>query len=462
MLPLAKIKRLIEKNRWAQAQESLQQRLKAYPEELQTLNWLAMCALQKKHYTQAQAWCHRSLTLKPEQPRLWSQAAEIALRREDYPLAFEAITRAVGQMPDDTKFLCLQAQVLMKVHRWPQAAKLLDKLMAKEPNNPNIKMLQLQRLQQEERFEEAEPIAREFFEASRTPDVTNTYAVTLLNLGRAEEAVELLRRGVNYYLSNPINAIEQPEPSGYMNVDKAREALLALHEVMGRLNVPFFLFAGTLLGIVRDGEQLPHDKDMDVGLPWKTPRLPLLEALLNQGFVCPQIDSYRKKEPDWYLTVLHKETGITIDFFFAKVVENEGEDTKGKVLMGFEKGGQPMLWGFRPFKLTSIDYHGKSFLAPDPPEQPLEDSYGENWRIPDANFDACIVSPNVTPESRPVGQAMGLNRLLGHLGNQNWKKAHGYCLQLLSIAPEPDPMLEKLRDLLEKKFGQPDWYKPIS
>ena len=267
MLPLAKIKRLIEKNRWAQAQESLQQRLKAYPEELQTLNWLAMCALQQKHYTQAQAWCHRSLTLKPEQPRLWSQAAEIALRREDYPLAFEAITRAVGQMPDDTKFLCLQAQVLMKVHRWPQAAKLLDKLMVKEPNNPNIKMLQLQRLQQEERFEEAEPIAREFFEASRTPDVTNMYAVTLLNLGRAEEAVELLRRGVNYYLSNPINAIEQPEPSGYMDVDKAREALLALHEVMGRLNVPFFLFAGTLLGIVRDGEQLPHDKDMDVGLP---------------------------------------------------------------------------------------------------------------------------------------------------------------------------------------------------
>src|SRR5690606_37477131 len=46
----------------------------------------------------------------------------------------------------------------------------------------------------------------------------------------------------------------------------ARQALLDLRSDLSRADVKFFLVSGTLLGCVREGNILGHDKDIDVGV----------------------------------------------------------------------------------------------------------------------------------------------------------------------------------------------------
>jgi len=445
LVPLAKIKQLCDRQQWHKALPAIQARARMSPKEVVTLNVWALCLFKTGQLDAAQAACERSLALDATQGPLWTQAATIALQRDNIRQALAYIAHADRLTPKAFNTQLIRTQVLIKAHRWQDVPDLMTQLLAREPNHPQVRQLQLQCFLQEERFAEAEPLAASLCEASPTPDHLNSYGIVLMNLGRCDEAVALFRRGVSYCLNNPPRESDAVPPRPYMDVGLAREALLALHTTMGQLKVPFFLAFGTLLGIVRDGELLPHDKDMDVGLPWQTPRLPLVEALLSHGYVCPQLESYRRAPPDWYLTVVHQHTGITIDFFFAKPVDN-------KVEMGFSKGSERMSWAFAPFKLTAVDYAGQSFKAPSNAMSHLEEVYGTQWDIPDANFDSCLVAPNLGSHSRRLSQAMGLNRLLGLLVKKNWKKAHGYCLQMQSVVS--DPLIDQLRTHLEARYNE--------
>lgn len=50
-------------------------------------------------------------------------------------------------------------------------------------------------------------------------------------------------------------------------LDKARELLLNTLDILDRNGVIYHLEGGTLLGIVRDGDLLPWDHDMDISIP---------------------------------------------------------------------------------------------------------------------------------------------------------------------------------------------------
>lgn len=444
----ARVKALCDKRQWQKALPAVRERLRADPDETASLNLLAFCLSNTGRLDAAQAACARSLTLDESQANLWAQAASIALQRDDLLRALACITRADGLAPDAFKTRLIHVQVLMKAHRWAKVPSLMDSLRESEPTHPKVQQLRLQQLLEEERYAEAEPLARERRDADPVPETLNSYGLVLLNLGRSDEAVAEMRRGIRYVLNNPPRPGEGAAPRPYMDVGDARQALGALKDVLGRLRIPFFLSFGTLLGIVRDGELIPHDKDMDVGLPWKTPRLPLVEALTDHGFSCPQIDSYRRDEPQWYLTVLHRDTGITIDFFFARPVD-------GRVEMGFAKGDDVLASSFEPFKLAPIEYAGQTFMIPSPAERHLAEVYGPRWQQPDANYDTTLVGANLCERSHHISLTMGYNRLLGHLGKRQWKKAHGYCLQFQSVTH--DPMIDQLRDLLESRFDE-DWF----
>lgn len=46
-------------------------------------------------------------------------------------------------------------------------------------------------------------------------------------------------------------------------------ALMAIADTLDAASVPFHLVGGTLLGIYRDGQPFPHDKDVDLGIPFE-------------------------------------------------------------------------------------------------------------------------------------------------------------------------------------------------
>ena len=65
------------------------------------------------------------------------------------------------------------------------------------------------------------------------------------------------------------------------NLLAARELLLEITRVLDEAGVEYMLDAGTLLGLVRDGDLIPWDGDLDISIPDRG--LPKLLALLRQG-----------------------------------------------------------------------------------------------------------------------------------------------------------------------------------
>ena len=65
------------------------------------------------------------------------------------------------------------------------------------------------------------------------------------------------------------------------NLEDARNLLLELVDLLNAAGIDYMLDAGTLLGIVRDGDLIPWDGDLDISIPDRG--LPKLLELVRQG-----------------------------------------------------------------------------------------------------------------------------------------------------------------------------------
>ncbi len=55
----------------------------------------------------------------------------------------------------------------------------------------------------------------------------------------------------------------------FKNIKKARKMLFCSTDFLNKNNIPYFLEGGTLLGIVRDGDLLPWDHDVDISINYR-------------------------------------------------------------------------------------------------------------------------------------------------------------------------------------------------
>lgn len=170
------------------------------------------------------------------------------------------------------------------------------------------------------------------------------------------------------------------EPSGVLmllrNPENNARILLSKHgrHVMESAKFPkAFLCYGTLLGIVRECTLLPHDDDIDFGVlddDWS--------ALLAHEF-----PGFKRLQPTiWQLTIIHKATGIHVDFFRFR------RENKDLVARAFSKS---TTHEYRfPAKhiepLTKITWKS-NWLAPAQPEKFLAHHYGKDWQIPKPDWD---------------------------------------------------------------------------
>lgn len=444
----AQLAPLLARKRHGEAIKLLQARLESAPENLQALNLLAVCLHESGQTQAALAACQRSLQLDERQIIPLRNAARLLLHLDLPEVALDYTRQALHLYPDDQEALVMHAKLLLKQEHWAEFVHYQTQCWQRWPADAQVQRMQFFRLMREEQWQAAMQLAQEHPSTILLNDNLINYGNVLHQIEGSAAAKKCYERGIRHWMKKLPRTLAAPgagTASRYMDVGKARQALLALKQALDSLQIPFFLAFGTFLGIARDGELLPHDKDMDVGLPWSTPRLALIEALLTLGFICPQIESYRQNPPGSYATVIHLASRITIDFFFARPLTLA--DGRRVVDMGFAKGEHSSLyWRFSPFAMGGIDYAGERFLAPADAATHLAEVYGADWRVPDANFDSCLRGHNLTPESRPTGIAMGYNRLLGHLSKGNWKKAHGYCGQI--IGEEHSPLIARLQTRL--------------
>lgn len=156
----------------------------------------------------------------------------------------------------------------------------------------------------------------------------------------------------------------------------ARQALLDLRHCLAHANTEFFLVSGTLLGCIREGKLLSHDKDIDVGI-----MAPVQLPQLQQTIITHPTLALLPSPPD-KLFVQHKN-GVHIDIFIHW-------QEQGKVLhQGLTAG-----WWNSPFNLMPHSFLGETFLIPANVDLYLTENYGD-WRTPNTEFDTFLDTTNM-------------------------------------------------------------------
>jgi len=137
------------------------------------------------------------------------------------------------------------------------------------------------------------------------------------------------------------------------------------------LNVPLYLMYGTLLGVVRDGDYLPHDVDVDLGY---------LSSCSDLDDVYTERIAIRNKLNTYGLLKWFGTVGLKI-----KIRESNDFDVWTSWI------DEVGVYHINPFSklcpkdcilpLKSIIFRNQSFLIPQKPEILLDKIY-INWKIP--------------------------------------------------------------------------------
>jgi len=166
-----------------------------------------------------------------------------------------------------------------------------------------------------------------------------------------------------------------------MDFKKADQDLKEVKEVYDKHGVKFWLFAGTLLGAIRNKDYITYDHDMDCGMYFEdNDKIPkIFEELRGRGFKCMTGASM-------------KDNNGIYKYFSFKIHRNELIDMlcfiKIKDKRVYMHGGSPngmvsTWWSDAKFfdELDTIDFRGTKYYIPKYVEEGLGLWYG-NWREP--------------------------------------------------------------------------------
>ena len=170
-------------------------------------------------------------------------------------------------------------------------------------------------------------------------------------------------------------------------LDLMNDTLLEIKKLLDELGIRFYLMAGTLLGIIREDRLLPWDNDIDIGLLADYKNKKLREAIYDR-FTEAGFSKIFIKGPDKYglycLACHGRILAVSLQFV------RELEDGK------FKAATVPIFWPRRFFKkMKKVEYLGKKFLVPTPPEEYLDINFGKTWRIR-------AMRMRIVPNSNPI------------------------------------------------------------
>jgi hypothetical protein len=212
----------------------------------------------------------------------------------------------------------------------------------------------------------------------------------LESIDRLDRSIELLVANQNPSQALTPDALHGARPEAAdehgFDVAKASRALSDLTRMANEKGTPVFLVSGTLLGYVREGQLLAHDKDIDVGIVGWENQYKLCMALQETGLFTVSTQFLKGKDT-FYIPIKHNETGMWIDVF---VYHPQGKHWVTGVDFFF---GYRQTFAFTPFELQEIEFLDVKMQAPANAELNLTENYG-NWRVPDASYLSHLESPS--------------------------------------------------------------------
>ena len=188
------------------------------------------------------------------------------------------------------------------------------------------------------------------------------------------------------------------------DVDAASESLKVVNRLLRERGLQPFMMSGVLLGYLREGQLLPHDKDLDLGLIGWEHQFEVAQALLAAGHY--QVSwRYLRGAQTFLLDAIDLKYGVAIDFFFFHPHADH-------LLHGIDyKYGFTQNLRFSPFELTEVDFLGERFWIPDDADQNLTENYGD-WRTPQKSYVVTVESPALVDKGSAKHQFMVLIELM--------------------------------------------------
>jgi hypothetical protein len=307
--------------------------------------YLAHSAFVRGEIAEAEKWLVELLAIKPDHGDATYLQAACAVERGDREHAWQVLER-----------LALRSN---RIKTWQQLAHLVE-----TPGD-------LQRL----RDCHAKAVETKVIPRFRR-EISSHLAVAAMRGGDTDAARVIWRDIITRALESP-NGFRSRRPKvDVYSQGLAEKALLDLKTTLDAAGIPMFLISGTLLGCVREGRLLGHDKDIDVGIWDDVPAETIHAALRRSGLFL----LIHPRSPN-YLRVRHVN-GIPLDLFYHFREADSWWHASGK-----------LRWHNSPFTLGSREFLGETFLVPADHDTYLTENYGD-WRTPRVDFDSAFDTPN--------------------------------------------------------------------
>jgi tetratricopeptide (TPR) repeat protein len=201
--------------------------------------------------------------------------------------------------------------------------------------------------------------------------------------------------------------------------DRAMNVLLKLCSLLETAGFRPFPVAGTLLGLVRSGGLLPHDRDVDIGLMRgeNGGKDPVEFIRAHPALLLP----HSARPGDRYVGLA--VDGIAADIFVF-------DQASAGIVCGFSRLPGDIQWRHTPFRLRKERLGGYRFHIPDPAETYLAECYGPDWRVPDPGFASALSSPALAGTSLNAIAYLALARARNCLLAGNPEKAKSLLRQM--------------------------------
>lgn len=178
-----------------------------------------------------------------------------------------------------------------------------------------------------------------------------------------------------------------------VNREVALRNLEEVNRVLSRLKVPYWIDCGTLLGVIRQGDFLPHDQDIDFGVWGADKHKETAEKILERGFVKGRFYG----TPEHGYEQSFSRDGVKVDIFYFYPLGGK------RVWQGSWLGPHLIESVFdRDTVLPPVPmlFRGIETFGPHRPDRMLEARYGD-WTQEVKEWDWTRDPLCITKETRP-------------------------------------------------------------
>lgn len=305
--------------------------------------------------------------------------AQSAHVRGELETALEWLEKLLLAKPDHTDGTYLKARCLDEAGNRDAAWALLEGLALRRKRTKTWQQLanlvespaDLRRLLETHRMALAKELIPEF-----SREISNHLSVAAMRGGDPELAKSLWREILNQALDKPSTFANRRPKVDIYSQGRAETALSDLRSALESASIEMFLISGTLLGCIREGRLLGHDKDIDVGV-WENVESSALAAALR---ACGKFQFIASRSP--HIVRVRHLNGIPLDLFRHYREPHDCWHASSKI-----------VWHNSPFALTEARFLGERYLVPADHDTYLRENYGD-WRTPKTDFDSAFDTPN--------------------------------------------------------------------